>query len=264
MKLLSAYSLDGTNFLGQLESASLGIQIATNEARAGGSGISLPVEGKRTTRHSFSLFVNNGAGARMSSNQITVAQAESVGDLLGIGKSFSVQMNVSNYDGSGFGEQDVCPVAGFRSFDVTAKKILPLSVGVDDWLTWVKSSDPTDREMTVSFGFGDLTFTQVMRLISATKTDNNDDLTMIEAKWTSDGVLPTSPATGFYYTVFADDALLSLIQSNAYDDAGSLDGTASWSGTGLVTSFGVSVEDGSVVKANGELIIGDDFAQAVS
>lgn len=254
MQQLAVYSLDGTSYLGRIESAGFDIDLSTSDGGSGAASREDHVELKRTSRHDFTLKVENGSGAPMTSAQIAT---ETVGgsSLVGIAKTFTIGTSIRNNDGSGHGNLDTCPVAIRSVVTASVRKMIPLNVPVDTWFSWANSNTPTDRQKEVSINFGAKTVTFPGLLRKVKKTTSEGELDMIDAEFVQRGAL-TAPSSGtdIYMVAFAGDARVSLIANKNYDG-----GNMTYSADGNIESLVVTVEDGQIVKAVGQVWIEGPF-----
>lgn len=259
MQQITVYTLDGLDYIGDIQSTTLGVELARLEASSGVSSVAIAEEGKRTTKHAFEVLMNK-SGARFDTAQMSVASVGG-GSILGITKSGSINMQIKQADGSGWGDKDYCPSGIRKTFEVTLKKMVPIDVRLDDWLKWSLSATKSDRVVAVSIDCGSFTFTCNMRLMSAQEVKSAENLATLDVKLSATAQ-PSSPTgSGTIWAIaYAGDSLLSLVETNQAFNAttGVLVGTQTKSGTGLVESLGVTIEDGQILKSSGSLILQPD------
>lgn len=251
MQTISVFSLDGNNHYGQFESLDFDISIAEVDGASGAASDELAIETKRSTTVNFSLKVDNGSGAPMTSAQISTESVDGR-SLIGVCKSFSLAVNNRTEDGSGHGNLDTYPVATRRKVTAQMSEVVDFATATPELVVAANSNTSADRQMVVDWNFGGTRVTMPMLLTKATEADSEGALTKVSASFSKAGAI-TAPATGtnIYAVALIGDALITCVWTRIASDGTERTVTA----TGVITSLNVSCEDGQIVKASGTLEI---------
>lgn len=250
MQQITVYTLDGTNHLGDLQTADIDISLASLDGSGGAASDEMAIETKRSSRHNFTLNVQNGSGAPMTSNQIALLDVGGASKL-GFTKSFTLAVSTKTDDGSGIGDDDTCPVALKRKVSGSIRELVPLSAATPDLIDRANSNTPADRQFVVDVNLGAVRFTLPVLLTKATQSENNGAFTTIDASFEKRGAI-TSPSSGtsIYAVAFIGDALLTMVFTKTNGTV-----ATTYTASGVVSSLSVSVEDGQIVKASGTIDI---------
>lgn len=251
MQQISAYTLDGTNYLGQLTAHDFDIAISEVDGSGGAASDEIATEVQRATTYNFSLNVFNGSAAPMTSAQIATETVDGR-DVKGVCKTFTVAVNNRTEDGAGHGDLDTYPVATKRKVTVNMAEVIDLATVTPELIEAANSATPADRQMVVSIIFGEgITLTMPMQLNKAQESESNGALTKVDASFSKRGAI-TSPVSGttIYHVALIGDALVSLVWTKTI---GATDRT--YSAVGVISSLTITVEHGQITKAQGTLAI---------
>jgi hypothetical protein len=252
MQLLTLFTLDGNNHLGQIEAHDFDISISEVDGSSGAASDEVSTEVKRSSTHNFTLKVDNGSGAPMTSAQIATESVDGR-SLIGLCKSFSLSVNNRIEDGSGHGNLDTYPVATKRKVMASMSEVIDYGgESTPELITAANSSDPADRAMIVSWLFGaGITVTMPTRLTKATKSDSDGSLTKVDASFSKAGPI-TAPVSGtsVFAVALIGDALVTAqwVETDGVNDT-------TYTVTGVITSLTITSEDGQIVKATGTIDI---------
>lgn len=250
LQQLGVYTLDGNNHLGQITSAGFEISIQTQDGSSGASSDESATETKRSTSHNFTLKVDNGSGAPMTSAQIATLSIGG-GTRIGIAKSYTMSVSNKAEDGSGIGNLDTCPVALKRKVSGQVREMVPYNIATPDLIDRANSNTPADRNVIVSCNFGAATLTYPAKLNKAGLSENDSTLTMVDASFEKNGAVTTpSSGTNIFAVAFIGDALVTVVHTLANDTD-----EVEYSAVGVITSLVVQVEDGQIVSATGTIDI---------
>ena len=255
----AAYTLDGTAFLARLTVANLAGSLNTFDTSGGAASNSSAGEGRRTTRHSFTMNLGNGSGVHTADQTAVIAFGTD--DLKCFATSANVSVRNTIVDGTGQGCKDFRPILTKRQITASTSRYQSVGVKRDILWDWFQSAAPADRVRLLDIEWGAFLFAANMRLTSLTENQANAQLNTIDAQYSFvDGLI--RPGTGsIFHTAFAGDGLLTLSHvTNSFDPVTGLPaGTGVRAGIGAIESMTVTCPQDGIATVQGTLVMMPDW-----
>ena len=241
---VSAFTLDGTNLLANLTSASFSIDGKTVD----GAGLAdafqdlLWTGGKGTGTFSINHWTSGAPSTNLSVTAWSIGGSSLLGDLQ------SGSLNIANpiKDVSGYSDVWEYPQAmRGRAWTLQGSLFVPEATTRHMLIEKAMSATPADHYLASIITVGADTFEATMVLNNATHSVASGEPQNLSVNMGSKGT-PISSGTGIYAVIGSGDALLSLVLDT---EAGQY-GTGGAALVGVVTSLDMKFEKNAVVSSN--------------
>ncbi len=241
---VSAFTLDGTNYLGAFEVLEFPIESVLEEGRGGAEAYDVNYEVKRRSKHRFTIL-QDGSSSR-STNLSVSAYTVGGTDLLADLKGGSVTVTNRVQDGSGLATRDEFPNAVGASMTISTKHLVPYADTEIAMLTDALSGDPDDRQVTIVLTLDTVAISAPMRLQSLTVAARKEEFLTYDAEFVSAGT-PTSPTgSTLYGAAITGDGLISVSADI---------GVGTLAGTGVISELSFQFDDAKIIRNSGTIDI---------